>query len=117
VKAGVREFRLGFHSGRTQDLHIRRASNEILEQSRLPHPRLTTENEDAAPRGADPVEERAELSALGIPPIKHETIVVLDERRAYTRVSRLVDCGRSLLDEAHGHPDRATTTSKDPHSE
>jgi hypothetical protein len=48
VQRGEGELRLGFHSARSEHLHVRRPLARVLEQGRLADPGIAAEHEDAA---------------------------------------------------------------------
>ena len=66
-----RQLGLRLHPARGEHVHVAGSRPRVVEQDRLPDPRLTPQRERAAPRVAGRVEQCADEGALSVPPKQH----------------------------------------------
>src|SRR5262249_40192934 len=85
LETGKRELRFGLDTVGGEDVHVRCALARVVEQSRLPDARLPSENQGTASRRPRVFQQRPELGALCIAPVKHSWIVRLQPSPAGRR--------------------------------
>jgi hypothetical protein len=68
MQAGEGQLHLGFHAHRSHDGEVRRGLEQVLEQRRLPDPRLASEDQGPALATSDILKQPVERGALGGPP-------------------------------------------------